>query len=95
MKIEFKGKIQTVYNMDDTIAYHYIHVPELKRNHVDMNAARRHRKYGAYANSDLFPAMLVRIRKDKFKNGILKLNAIPEGVSVDTSGFLAKVSWIE
>lgn len=95
MKIEFKGKVQAVYNMDDTIAYQFIHVPELKRNHVDMIAARKHRKYGYYANSDLFPAMLAGIRKEKFKNGMLRLDAIPAGVTVDTSGFLAKVYWFE
>lgn len=30
---------------------------------------------------------------DVFGNGYLKLNAIPENVSIDTSGFLAIVSF--
>lgn len=90
--IQFKAKIQTVYNMDDTPAYYYIHVPELDRKHCDMPAFRQHKKYGPYANSDLFKGMLKRIRSDIFQGRPLKLNAIPEGVTVDTSGFLAVVT---
>ena len=90
-KISFKAKIQTVYNMDDTVAYHCIKVPELTRKHCDMDAFRQHPKYGSYANSDLFPGMLRRIRKDKFGETI-RLDKLPDGVTVDTSGFLAVVS---
>ena len=90
-KISFKAKIQTVYNMDDTVAYHCIKVPELTRSHCDMDAFRRHPKYRSYANSDLFPGMLRRIRKDKFGETI-RLDKLPDGVTVDTSGFLAVVS---
>ena len=94
MDIKFKAKVQTIYNMDDTVAYHYIQVPVLKRNHVNMGQARQHPKYGSYANSDLFLGMLSKIRKDMFGySGEIKLDSIPEGVTVDTSGFLATVSW--
>ena len=92
-QIRFKGKIQTVYNMDESVCYQYIQVPELDRKHCDMNAFRQHAKYGSYANSDLFKGMLKRIRSDMFKNGLLKLNAIPVGVTVDSTGFLTVVTF--
>lgn len=92
-RIQFKGKVQTMYNIHDIVAYEYIQVPVLDRKHCDMNAFRTHPKYGSYANSDLFPGMLSRIRKDKFGGTVLKLNAVPEGVHVDTSGFLAVVTF--
>lgn len=93
-KISFRSKVQQVFYVDDTLAYEYIQVPELKRHHCDMSAFRSHSKYGSYANSDMFPGMLARIRKDKFGAcGMLKLSSIPEGVNVDTSGFLALVEF--
>lgn len=92
-KIQFRAKLQQMFNMDETLAYEYISVPVLKRSHCDMQAFRTHAKYGAYANSDLFLGMLARIRKDRFSNGILKLSSVPEGVTVDTGGFLALVEF--
>lgn len=91
-KIQFKGKVQTMFNVDNTVAYEYIQVPKFDRKHCDMGAFRQHPKYGSYANSDLFNGFLSRIRKDHFGGQVLKLNAIPEGVQVDTSGFLAVVT---
>jgi hypothetical protein len=92
-KITFKAKLKTMYNMDDSIAYQYVAVPTLKRSHCDMSAFRQHKKYGNYANSDLFEGMLSHIRKNTFNNGIIKLDDVPESVTVDTSGFLAVVSF--
>lgn len=92
-KITFKGKIQQVWNMDDTPAYRVIDVPKFERKHCDMNAFRSHPKYGGWANSDMFPNMLARIRKDLLGNRqSLRLDQLPENVSVDESGFLARVT---
>ena len=92
MQIRFRAKVQTVYNVDDTPAYQYIPVPEFKRSHVDMNAARRHPKYGSYANSDFFPGMLATIRSQLLNSSLgLRLDRLPENVTIDTSGFLANV----
>ena len=91
--IQFKGKVKSAYYVDDTLAYRYIAVPALTRTHCDMAAFRSHPKYGAYANSDLFPGMLKGIRANVFAGDKLKLDAIPEGVTVDTSGFLATVTF--
>jgi hypothetical protein len=38
----------------------YIEVPTMQRKYCDMNAFRNDTKFGSYANSDLFPAMLKR-----------------------------------
>lgn len=94
-QIQFKGKVHTVHFTDKSKNYDYIKIPELDRKHCDMNAFRSHPKYGSYANSDLFKGMLSRIKVQKFGSltGQLKLNAIPEGVTVDTSGFLAVVTF--
>lgn len=56
-----------------------------------MNAFRTHPRYGGLANSDLFPGVLARIRKERLGDKI-RLDAIPEGVGVDTSKFLAVVT---
>lgn len=94
-QIQFKGKVRTAHFTDKTKNYDYIQIPEFDRKHCDMNAFRQHPKYGSYANSDLFKAMLSRIRRQVFGSLTtqLKLNAIPPGVKVDTSGFLAVVTF--
>jgi hypothetical protein len=59
-----------------------------------MSAFRRHPRYGSFANSDLFQNMLTRIRRDVFgTSDAVRLDRIPSGVLVDTSGFLATVSF--
>lgn len=93
MKIEFKAKPQTVHDMDGTALYQFVVVPELKRSHVDMHAARMHPKFGGLANSDLFPGVLARIRRDVLNGAAyLRLDALPANIIVDTSAFLAKVT---
>lgn len=91
--VTFKGKIQNVYNMDDTLAWRYIRVPKLERRHCDMSAFRRHPKFGGYANSDLFPSMLRKTAKQLGIGATLRLDRIPAGVVVDESGFLATVTF--
>ena len=90
-QIQFRGKVQQLW-IGDSVSYEYIRVPALDRKHCDMSAFRKHPRYGGLANSDLFKGMLARIRKERFKGDQLRLDAIPDGVSVDTSGFLAVVT---
>lgn len=93
--ISFRAKVQKVYNLDDTVAYERVQVPKLARSHCDMEAFRRHSKYGPYANSDLFANILVKIRRERLTGPYgdhVRLDKLPEGVQVDTSGFLAVVS---
>jgi len=91
--ITFKSKIMTIYNMDDSIAYEYIKLPKFTTTHCDMNAFRCHPKYSAFSNSKLFTSILAKIKREIFGSNILKLSDIPEGVTVDTRGFLAVVSF--
>lgn len=91
-KISFKTKLIKVYNPDDTFAFTQVNVPDFKRSHCDMHAFRMHKKYGGFANSDLFPSILKRIKKEAAPLGFWKLEELPEGVEIDASGFLASVT---
>lgn len=90
-KIRFKAKAEQIYNPDDSPAFRLVRVPVLTRAHCDMNAFRAHARFGPYANSDLFPNLLAKIRRERLGESI-RLDRIPEGVDVDSSGFLAIVS---
>lgn len=90
-RISFKGKIETIYNTDGSVAYRRVRVPAIERRHCDMPAFRCHAKFRAYANSDLFPGMLRRIRAERLGEYV-RLDQVPPGVNVDTSRFLATVS---
>ena len=92
MRITFKGKVRRTVNADGTLAYEYIKVPALTVKHCDMDAARRHPKYGPLANSTLFPGQLAGIKRRHFPKGEVRLNDLPDGVTVDTSGFFAVVT---
>lgn len=89
--IQFKAKIKTIYNMDDTEAYKRIKIPVLKKAHCDMNAFRVHPKFGGFANSDLFPNILARISRDVAKDGYIRLDKLPDNVSLDYGGYLTTV----
>ena len=90
--ITFKGKIQTMHAVDDTPLYDFIQVPTFARRHCDIPAFRTHPRYGVLANSDLFLGVLAKIRRDTFKGRPLRLDDMPDGVTVDRSGFLAVVT---
>ena len=88
MKVSWKTKIR------ESEDGKFLSIPKFKRVHVDMAAARRSKRFGSYANSDLFPALLSKVRREWFGDrNWLWLNELPEGVDVDTSGFLAVVSF--
>ena len=90
--IQFKAKAHAIQNVDGTPAYTMIDVPELKRNHCDMAAFRKHPRYAGIANSDLFPNALKRIARDVAPAKFIRTDRIPEGVTIDLSGFLAVVT---
>lgn len=91
-QIRFKAKLQTVYNHDDTIAYQYVGVPRIARSHCDMAAFRSSPKFGAYANSDMFLAIVAREFRALGIGGMIKLGELPECATIDASGFLAVVT---
>ena len=80
-----------VRNVDGTPAFQYVAVPVLTRSHCDITAFRSHPKFGGLANSDLFPNVLARIKRDRLGERI-RLDKIPDGVTIDTSSFLAVVT---
>jgi len=97
--LTFRTKVQRPTYADGTPARPYVTLPSPERRHVDdMHNARMSRKYGPYANSDLFPGMLRRIVASVAKpvgetSFRLHLDEpLPPGVTVDTGGFLAVVS---
>lgn len=90
--IEFRGKPEKIYNADDSLAYERIKVPTIKRHHCDMAAFRKHPKIGPYANSDLFASILRRELRARNIAGYIRLDRVPADVSVDVSGFLARVT---
>lgn len=96
-RVTFRAKVETMFNPDDTPAYKRIKVPEFTQSHCDMNAFRRSPRFSGLANSNMFPAILKRASRaalglgDYFQH--IRLDAIPSGVTVDTSGFLAVVSF--
>lgn len=96
-QIKFKAKIRSIYFMDNTKAYDYVQIPVIKRSHCDMPLFRQHKKYGAHANSDMFLNMINNAIHPTAKRMndayILILNEIPENATVDTSGFLAVVTF--
>ena len=93
--ITFRTKPIAVYNcgIPATVAYRLIKVPELKRAHCDMGAFRSHPRYGAFANSDLFPSVLARIRRDTANvYGEIKIGSEPENVTVVQEKFMVMVT---
>lgn len=90
--ISFRAKAEQVYNPeDDSPAYQIIRVPVIKRSHCDMNYFRTHKKHGGFANSDMFPLVLARLLRDAGVPKVLRLDQLPECVTVDNSSFLARV----
>jgi len=92
-KVQFKAKVETIYNMDDSPAWQQIKVPKLASRHCDMHAFRTSREYGSFANSDMFPAILARAARQAGIGEYIRLDRpLPDCVTVDQSGFLATVA---
>lgn len=91
--IQIKAKVKKVYFTDNTLAYECVPIPDFKTIHCDMHAFRTSQAYGSYANSTLFPSMLKGIKSHFAPKGYIRLDQIPDGVTVDTTGFLAVVSF--
>ena len=94
--IKFKSKIKTIGIMGSDVEHEYITVPVLTRSHCDMRAMRVHKRHGAFANSDMFPAMLAGSRAERFPTAkytnLIRVSALDDSVTIDKSGFLVVVS---
>lgn len=93
LRVSFRAKVQELhYAGREAPEYRYVQVPTVKRAHCDMPAFRASRAFGCFANSDLFMAMLARALQRAGIGRIIRLDDLPAGVTVDTSGFLASVT---
>ena len=90
--IQFKAKIENVTFVDGSFCDVRVKVPAIRSIHCDMHAFRMHPRYGAYANSNLFPTLLKRALEGVGVQEYISLAAIPDAVTVDCSGFLAQVT---
>ena len=92
MIITFKSKPKGHYIIRDgkAVSVFGVKVPEIKRIHCDMNAFRTSKKFGSYANSDLFLAMLKRFLRENNVPKIIEIDNLPDFVTVK-SGFMAVV----
>ena len=91
-KIEFKAKKFTVYNTDDSVAYTAVKVPKITRSHCDMNAMRQHKRFGGFANSNMFEQMVNGHIKNMGLSGIIKLDQVPDFITIK-DGFFTIVSF--
>lgn len=86
--IQFKTKVRTMHEADDSKSPYV----ELKRE-VSRHDCNLRPHQHTYYNSDLFPSMLNRAYRAVTGNREwLLLSQLPEGVTVDTSKFLAVVT---
>ena len=92
LTVSFKAKPETIYNVDGSVAFVRVKVPELTRKHCNIDAFRRSRKFGGFANSDLFPAMLNRAVAQLGIKSHIKLDAIPPCVTIEPGAFLIVVT---
>lgn len=93
--ISYKAKVENVYNMDETLAYQIVKVPaKITSAHYSREDWRKHPKFGSYVNSDLFPNLVSRqLSLLNVKLGTnIRLDRLPDAVTVDTTGFLAVVT---
>lgn len=90
--IQFKTKTQTVYDHDGTVAWRYVSVPRITTKHCNMDEFRNHPRYGAYANSDLFPSLIARALKQAQVGATIRTDRVPECVTIDDGGFLTQVT---
>jgi hypothetical protein len=90
--VHFKAKIEALTYVDGTSAGERIKVPEIKSHHWDRESFRRAPRYSSYVNSDLMPGLVRRAIQALGVREYLHLDALPQGVDVDRSGFLAQVT---
>lgn len=90
--ITFLGKPVEVYDTDGDLVRRSLKVPEIKRSHCDMAAFRQSRRFGPYANSDLFRGMVTRELRALGIGRTIDTNNPPDAVTLDESGFLVKAT---
>lgn len=90
MLVRFKTKPVKYQDLSDKNFYEYIKVPRISRSHCDMGAFRQSKRFGGYANSDLFPGMINRAVAELIHKGKFRADQKPIGVTTEP-GFLTTV----
>jgi hypothetical protein len=89
----FKTKPETYQNRAGATVTRVKMPATLSLSHVSLPDLRQHKRYGAWANSDLLLSLIARdMKRAGIPAGMLDLSDLPAGVSVDTAGFLAAVT---
>lgn len=94
--VKFKAKTETISIIDAGQVIPgrtVVKVPKFRHHHCDMAAFRQHKRIGDFANSDMFLSMVDRGARALGVKGFLDIDNPPTGVMVDTSGFLAVVTF--
>lgn len=89
--ITFRAKKLPVYGRDDKVCFYEIKVPKITTRHCDMNEFRASERFGGYANSALFPAMLARALSEDGILPYIALTNLPDNVTVK-DGYLTEVT---
>ena len=95
LTIEFKTKAYNSRIYSDEHSRPFVSVKKniTRADVVDMQAFRNHPKYGGLANSDLANGLIRKLVKSVIgEKQQLDTDNLPNGVTVDMSGFLAKVT---
>jgi hypothetical protein len=86
--LQFKAKTET----EPETGRKFVRVPTFNRNHCsDLQAFRTSRRFGGYANSDLFPAILQRAVTSAGIGSRLFLENLPPAVVVLQLSFLSVI----
>lgn len=88
-KITFKAKAGILHRDSETVTEYKI--PKLSRNHCDMEAFRRHPKYGGLANSDLFVGLINNLVRKLYPTGYIRTDDLADGTSIK-SGYLSTIT---
>ena len=90
MIIEFKCKAQErqIIVNDTFKTANCVKVPDITTIHCDMNAFRNSKKFGSWANSDLFTAMVKRELRNLNIGKFIDVDDLPDYITVK-SGFLS------
>jgi hypothetical protein len=95
--VKFKAKVLNVEHLDGVRTE--VKIPHLTRKHCNMDYFRNNSpRFSGYANSTFFEGMLSAAVKEMApctswgELRPLNINALPDGFTVDTSGFLAVVT---
>ena len=91
LTITFKGKVKPVYFIDGSLAWEGLPLPKKLSPYANKSAFRTSKRFGSYANSDLFESILQREIKRLGVRDYLRIGSLPDCVTIEL-GFLATVT---